>query len=346
MLATTEDPSTFAQAVVEEKWRKAMEIEMQAIKKNKTWELTELPQNAKMIGLKCVFKTKLNEHGEVDKYKACLVAKGYAQRQGIDYNEVFAPVARWDTIRMILSIATQKEWIVYQLDVKSAFLHGELKEDVYVEQPLGFIRHKVYKLKKTLYGLRQASREWYSKIEAYFIKEGFQKCDYEHTLFVKTEEGNKILIVSVYVDDLIFIGNDNMMIAKFKSSMKQEFDMTDLGKMKYFLGVEVIQKKEGIFITQKKYAQDLLEKFNLEDANAVKNPIVPGSKLSKKGEGAKVDATLYKQLIGSLMYITPTRPDLMYVVCLLSRYMADPSEQHMQAAKRVLRYIKRTTGLG
>lgn len=350
MFTSHEDPSSFEEAERDEKWRKAMDLEIEAIKKNETWQLTTLPKGAKKIGVKWVFRTKLNENGEVDKLKARLVAKGYAQQQGIDYNEVFAPVARWDTIRMVLALAAQKGWNVYQLDVKSAFLHGELTEDVYVEQPPGYVRkgeeEKVYKLKKALYGLKQAPRAWYSKIEAYFVKEGFERCDHEHTLFVKTGGGKRILIVSLYVDDLIFTGNDACMFESFKKSMKIEFDMTDLGKMKYFLGVEIQQNSEGIYLSQKKYACELLEKFGLQNCNSVKNPIVPGFKLSKKGEGARIDATAYKQLIGSLMYITVTRPDLMYVVCLLSRYMASPNELHMHAAKRVLRYLKGTVELG
>lgn len=163
---------------------------------------------------------------------------------------------------------------------------------------------------------------------------------------MKTEGGNKILIVSLYVDDLIFTGNDEEMLRKFKSSMKDEFEMTDLGRMKFFLGVEVMQDEDGIFIHQKKYAGEILERFNLQNGNDVKNPIVPGMKLSKEGDENRVDCTLYKQLIGSLMYITTTRPDLMFVVCLLSRYMSDPREEHMQAAKRVMRYIKGTLGFG
>ena len=210
---------------------------------------------------------------------------------------------------MVLALVAPKGWSVYQLDVKSAFLHGELKEDVYVEQPLGYIRkgeeEKVYKLNKALYGLKQAPCAWYSKIEAYFVNEGFERCDYEHTLFVKTEEGGKrFLIVSLYVDDLIFTGNDACMFESFKSSRKVEFDMMDLGKMKYFLGVEVLQTLEGIYLSQKKYAYELLEKFGLKNANSMKNPIVPDFKLSEEGEGARIDATVYKQLIGSLMYIT------------------------------------------
>ncbi|CAM8991569.1 unnamed protein product [Rhodiola kirilowii] len=350
MFTCLQDPTSYEEAEKDEKWRNAMLSEIQAIERNNTWHLTYLPAGAKKIGVKWIYKTKLNEKGEVDKYKARLVAKGYAQQHGIDYNEVFAPVARWDTIRMLLALAAQNGWVLYQLDVKSAFLHGELSEDVYVEQPQGFVQagkeDKVYKLSKALYGLKQAPRAWYNKIESHFLKEGFIRCEYEHTLFIKAEEGTKILIVSLYVDDLIFTGNDEQMFSKFKQSMKGEFDMTDLGQMKYFLGVEVSQRSDGIFISQRKYACDLLERFNLHNGNAVKNPMVPGSVLTKEGEGSKIDATLYKQLIGSLMYITVSRPDLMFAVSKLSRYMAMPSEQHMHAAKKVLRYLKGTTSLG
>ncbi|PRQ54239.1 putative RNA-directed DNA polymerase [Rosa chinensis] len=231
---------------------------------------------------------KLNENGDVDKHKARLVAKGYSQRHGIDYNEVFAPVARWDTIRTILALASFKGWCVFQLDVKSAFLHGELNETVYIDQPQGYVKqgeeHKVYRLRKALYGLKQAPRAWYSRIETYFIKEGFEKCHCEHTLFVKTEDGGNILIVSLYVYDLIFTSNNEDMFVKFKQSMMKEFAMTDLGKMKYFLGVEVIQNEQGIFINQKKYANEVLARFGMIDSNSVKNPIVPGCRLSRSGK--------------------------------------------------------------
>jgi hypothetical protein len=178
LYAAEEDPVKYDEAVKDIKWRKAMDAEIQAIEKNNTWELVALPKGMKKIGVKWVFKTKLNEKGEVDKHKARLVVKGYAQRQGIDYNEVFSPVARWDTIRMLLSLAALRGWEVFQLDVKSAFLHGELKEVVYIEQPEGYIRkgeeQKVYQLKKTLYGLKQAPRAWYSRLEDYFAGEGFE----------------------------------------------------------------------------------------------------------------------------------------------------------------------------
>ena len=240
-------------------------------------------------------------------------------------------------------------WDIYQLDVKSAFLHGELKENVYIEQPKGFVKKgeegKVLKLKKALYGLKQAPRAWYSRIKAYFLESGFEKCPSEHTLFTKTEEG-KALVVSIYVDDLIFTGNDEKLIKEFKVSMKNEFNMTDLGKMKFFLGVEVVQNSKGIYMGQRKYALEILQRFGMEHSNPTKSPIVPGCKLTKDEGGAKVDPTKYKQMIGCLMYLTVSRPDLMYVMGLVSRYMEKPTELHMMTVKRVLRYLRGTTELG
>lgn len=292
----------------------------------------------------------MNELGEVSKYKARLVAKGYSQEHGIDYTEVYAPVARMDTIRTILATAARKAWNIYQLDVKSAFLHGVLVEDVYIQQPKGYVidgeEEKVYKLHKALYGLKQASRAWFSRIEEYFVKEGFKKSQNEETLFIKTNKHGNILIVSVYVDDLIYTGDDLSMMIEFKQSMQREFDMTDLGKMRYFLGIGVLQTPHGIHISQGKYVFEVLKRFNMENCNAVYNPMVPGSKLEMDDGGERVDETFYKQIIGSLMYITTTRPDLQFAVSLLSRYMAKPTQLHLQAAKRVLRYLRGTMDFG
>jgi len=253
MFITSPDPDCFEEAEQQEVWRSVMEKEIASIEENNTWELVDMSEGVKVIGVKWVFKPKLNENGEVDKFKARLVAKGYHQKEGIHFHEVFAPVARWDTIRVILGIAVEKGWNVFQLDVKSAFLHGELMEEVFVEQPKGFEvtykSDKVYKLRKALYGLKQAPRAWYSRIEGFFLQNGFEKCYCEHTLFVKKEE-ERCLIVSLYVDDLIYTRNSTEMFEEFKSSMMNEFSMTDLGKMRYFLGVEVVQDKKVIFITQ------------------------------------------------------------------------------------------------
>lgn len=349
-VGTNLDPDNFKEVVKSEHCKKAMEVEIKSIEKKYTWFLTDLPKGAMQIEVKWVFKMKLNEHGEVEKFKAHLVAKGYVQRYGIDYVEVFAPVARMDNVRIILALAAQKEWKVYQLDVKYAFLHGELMEDVYVGQPIDFVKkgepHKVYKIRKALYGLEQAPRAWFSCIEAYFLKEGFEKCSSEQTLFVKTSIQGKLLIVSLYVDDLIYTGNDESMMGEFKKSMMKEFDMSDLGKMMYFLGIEVQQLENGIFISQKKYARDILKRFQMEECNAVLNPIIPGFKISKDENEVKVESTFYKQLVGSLIYLTSTRSDLMYAVSLISRYMSQPTKLHLMTAKRVLRYVKGTISFG
>ncbi|CAL9028826.1 unnamed protein product [Prunus brigantina] len=349
-LLVDSDPITYTEAVKEEKWREAMDNEIMSIEKNQTWELTDLPKGKKTIGVKWVFRTKLNEKGEVDKHKARLVAKGYKQKHGIDYKEVFAPVARHDTIRLVISLAAQNSWLIYQLDVKSAFLHGNLQEEVYIDQPPGYERkgekEKVFKLKKALYGLKQAPRAWYSRIDAHFAKLGFHKCPFEHTLYVKTEEEGKILMVCLYVDDLIFTGSDAKMFDEFKKSMMMEFEMTDLGLMHYFLGLEVIQSTAGNFICQKKYAQDILNRFQMDDCKPFGTPAEYGLKLCKDKGGKEVDSTFYKQIIGSLMYLTYTRPDIMYAVSLVSRYMEKPTEMHLNAAKRILRYVKGTIDYG
>ena len=193
---------------------------------------------------------------------------------------------------------------------------------------------------------KQAPRAWYSRIEAFFLKIGFKKCPFEQTLFIQIREGGKILIVCLYVDDLIFTGNNEDMFLEFKNSMMKEFDMTDLGRMSYFLGIEVAQTSNGIFICQKKYVQDVLKRFQMEGCNHVYNPIVPGCHLTKDVEGERIDSTLYKQIIGSLMYLSATRPDIMYVTSLLSRFMEEPTMLHFQAAKRVLRYLKGTSNFG
>ena len=344
------DPTTFKEAVKEQKWLKAMDEEIAAIEKNNTWELTELPMGQRTIGVKWVYKTKLKENGEIDKYKARLVAKGYKQEFGVDYKEVFAPVSRLETIRLIIALAAQNSWHVFQLDVKSAFLHGELQEEVFIEQPPGYVKlgseHKVYKLKKDLYGLKQAPRAWYSHIDAYFLKEGFRKCPYEHTLYTKIGDDGKMLMVCLYVDDLIYTGNDRVMFEKFKESMMLEFDMTDLGLLHYFLGLEVIQSDAGNFICQKKYVEEILERFQMKNCNSVTTPIEKGLKLVKDPAGRIVDSTLYKQIVGSLMYLTATRPDIMHAVSSISRYMERPREDHLLAAKKILRYLRGTAEFG
>nr|GEW52510.1 putative RNA-directed DNA polymerase [Tanacetum cinerariifolium] len=246
-------------------------------------------------------------------------------------------------IKSIFALAAQRGMKVHQLDVKSAFLYGELEEVVFVEQPQGYVvqgnEGKVYRLRKALYGLKQEPRAWYGRIESYFLKEGFEKCPYEPTLFVKSFKKDVFLIVSIYVDDLIITWNTLDLIEQFKVSMKSEFEMSDMGEM-------LIQSEAGIHINQQKYAREILERFNMEDCNSVKSPMVPGCKLVKDDLSGFVDATMYKQMVGCIMYLAATRPDVMFVVGQLCRYMETPTEQHMAAMKKVLRYIQGTKELG
>lgn len=225
------------------------------IDKNQTWELVERPEHRKVIGVKWVFRTKLNADGSINKHKARLVVKGYAQIFGVDFFDTFAPVARQDTIRMLLAIAAQKRWKICQLDVKSAFLNGFLEEEIYVEKPKGFLvkghKDKVYLLKKALYGLKQAPRAWYSRIDEYLSKLGFVKSLSESTLYINGDQAN-FIVISLYVDDLLVTSSNVELIQQFKDDMMQVFEMTDLGEMSYFLGMQVKQNEGDIFISQRK----------------------------------------------------------------------------------------------
>lgn len=298
-----------------------MDEEIKAIVKNDTWELTTLPKGHKAIGVKWVYKTKRNAKGEIERHKARLVAKGYSQKAGIDYDEVFAHVARLETIRLIISLAAQNKWKIFQMDVKSAFLNGFLEEEVYIEQQLGYVvkghEEKVLRLKKALYGLKQAPRAWNNRIDKYFQEKGFTKCQYEHALYVKEKDGD-ILIVCLYVDDIIFTGSNPSLFEEFKRVMIKEFEMTDIGLMACYLGIEVKQNEEGIVISQESYANEILKKFKMNDCKPISTPVECGVKLSKHDEGEDIDPTFFKILVGSLRYLTCTRPDILYVVGLVS----------------------------
>jgi hypothetical protein len=344
----TQDPIYFEDVIKEQHWINEMNEEIESIKKNDTWDLVDLPKEKECIGVKWVYKTKYKANGEVEKYKARLVAKVFAQEYGVDYNEKFALVARLDTIRMVLAIAAQHNWKVYQMDVKSFFLNGYLEEEVYVKKPPRYEvkgqEVKVYRLKKELYGLKKAPRAWYSSINSYTIKNEFIRSTSEPTLYTKVNEQGQILIVCIYVDDLIYTGN--LSIDMFKSTMKKEFEMTDLGLMNYFLGIEVTQNDKGIFICQSKYAKDVLKRFRMINCNPVSTPVEVGTKLSREQNEMDFDSTIFRKLVGSLMYLTATRSNIMYGVSLISRSMDRPKNSHWQVGKRLLRYIAGTMNHG
>lgn len=296
-----------------------------------------------------MYRTKLNADGSINKYKARLVVKGYAQICGVDYSDTFAPVARLDTIRLILVVVAQKNWRVYQLDVKSAFLNGFLQEEIYVEQPEGFVKKgeedKVYLLKKALYGLKQAPRAWYNRIDEHLKSLGFGKSLSDSTLYVKHNEAD-ILIISLYVDDLLVTGSNTSLVEKFKQETMEAFEMTDLDVMTFFLGMEIKQDEHEVFICQKKYAKQILKKFKLEECKVMSTPMNQKEKLCKEDGTDKIDQVYFRSLIGCLMYLTATRPDILNALSILSRFMHCASELHLKAAKRVIRYVKGTYDFG
>jgi hypothetical protein len=230
---------------MEKCWRDAMKAELEAIHENDTWTFSDLPKGYRAIGLKWVFKVKRDPAGNILKHKARLVAKGYAQRQGIDYDEVFAPVARMESVRVLIALAAQGGWELHHMDVKSAFLNGDLSEHVFVHQPLGFVDEKregqVLKLKKALYGLKQAPRAWNAILDQELVSLGFKRSSLEHAVY-RRGSTNSLLLVGVYVDDLITCGPSNAEIANFKQQMMDSFKMTDLGLLSYYLGIEVKQR--------------------------------------------------------------------------------------------------------
>ncbi|WVZ58506.1 hypothetical protein U9M48_008777 [Paspalum notatum var. saurae] len=343
-MASAEELRSLGEAKVDARWRHAMEEEME----NKTWELVDPLAGCKLIGLKWVYKVKKNERGDVVKHKARLVAKGFVQREGIDFEEVFAPVARMDSVRL-LALAATRDWNVHHLDMKSAFLNGELTEVVYVKQPPGFTvageEDKVLRLRKALYGLRQAPRAWNIKLDSTLATPGFKRCASEHALYTRhSKEG--LLIVGVYVDDLIVTGSQQQQIDSFKKEMAGKFKMSDLGLLSYYLGIEVRQGKEAIELCQSAYALKLLERAGLKGCNAAQVPMLEKPKLSKYGTDEKVDGTLYRSLIGGLRYLTHTQPDISFAVGYVSRFMEDPHKDHVAAVKHLLRYIAGSCELG
>ena len=231
------------------KWKEAMLEEMKAFEKNKTWELVDLPPGKQPVGCKWVFTIKHTPEGKVDRYKARLVAKGYTQTYGIDYDETFAPVAKMNSIRMLISCAVNLDWEIYQMDVKNAFLHGDLYE-VYMHIPPGFETNQTYgkvlRLHRSLYGLKQSPRAWFDRFRQSMLKQGYYQGNADHTLFYK-HDANKVAIILVYVDDIVITGNDLTEICSLKKYLAQEFEVKDLGQLRYFLGIEISRGPKGIF---------------------------------------------------------------------------------------------------
>ncbi|CAM8989719.1 unnamed protein product [Rhodiola kirilowii] len=261
------EPSSYTQACKLTEWQQAMQAEIDALQLNDTWEVTDLPQGKHAIGCKWVYKIKRHSDGSIERYKARLVAKGFTQEEGLDYHETFALVVKMTTIRTALTLASAKHWPLYQLDVNNAFLHGTLDEEVYMMLPPGHLQNlksqgKVCRLKKSLYGLKQASRQWFSKFSDALISFGFKQSLHDYSLFTYEADGT-FLILLVYVDDVVITGTCTAMIHKVKQFIHDAFKIKDLGLLKYFLGIEVARSDDGVFINQRKYALDLLNDVGL-----------------------------------------------------------------------------------
>ncbi|GJX78099.1 putative ribonuclease H-like domain-containing protein [Tanacetum coccineum] len=302
------------------RWIEAMHEELLQFKLQEVWTLVDLPNGKRAIGSKWVFKNKKDERGIVIRNKARLVAQRYTQEQRIDYDEVFSPVAKIEAIRLFLAYASFKDFVVYQMDAKSAFLYGKIKEEVYVCQPSGFedsdFPDRVYKVKKTLYRLHQAL------------------------------ELGDILLVQVYVDDIIFGSTKKELCIAFEKLMHEKFQMGYMGELTFFLGLQVRQKKDGIFISQDKYVSEILKKFRFTKVKTASTPMETQKPLLKDEDGEEVDVHMYRSMIGSLMYLTSSRPDIMFAVCACARYQVNLNVSHLHAVKRIFRYLKGQPKLG
>ncbi|WVZ90035.1 LOW QUALITY PROTEIN: hypothetical protein U9M48_036368 [Paspalum notatum var. saurae] len=315
--------------------------------RNHVWDLVEPPPNCRPIGTKWVFKNKRGEDGMVVRNKARL--PGVLSKEGIDYEETFAPEARLEAIRILLAFAASKGFKLHQMDVKFAFLNGFIEEEVYVRQPPCFesarFPDRVYKLRKALYGLKQAPRAWYARLKSFLLKSGFVMGSVNKTLFMLSRGGDTS-IVRIYVDDIIFGGSSHALVSSFAEQMSREFEMSHMGELQFFLGLQIKQGPEGTFVHQDKYTRDILNKFEMGDSKPMTTPMSTNTALDADEDGAAVDQKEFRRMIGSLLYLTTTRPDIQFAVCLCARYQASPRTSHRQAGKRIFRYLKFTPELG
>ncbi|KAJ9547168.1 hypothetical protein OSB04_019711 [Centaurea solstitialis] len=349
-LSDTEPTRVSDKSIIDKSlWVTAMQEELNQFFALKVWRLVKRPTDKSIIDTKWLVKNKKDEHGIIVRNKARLVAKEYRQQEGIDYDQTFAPVARLEAIRMFLAYAAYKDFTVFQMDVKTAFLYGHLKEEVYVTQPEGFVDPDhpdyVYVLDKALYGLKQAPRAWYEELSKYLLSKGFKKGSVDSTLFIM-KEGDHIVVIQVYVDDIIFGSTSKELCKKFETIMTQEFKMSMMGEINFFLGLQVKQFSDGIFINQSKYIFDLLKKYDMSTCNSIGTPMATGNKIGPDHEGKDVDLRTYRGMVGSLMYLTASRPDIMFATCVCARYQAKPKESHLAAVKRIFRYLKGTPYYG
>ena len=335
-------------------WKNACDDEIASLEKNATWELADLPNGKSAVGCKWVMKKKRGADGEVNRYKARLVAQGFTQKKGIDYREVFSPVVRYSSIRTLLAVANQYDMEIHQMDVMAAYLNGILSEEIYMKQPPGYVnpRHpnKVCRLRKSLYGLKQSARCWNETFDNYLKSEGYKSCPTDFCVYLKTVGENIIILIALFVDDTVICCNDVAVLTREKQKLSQRYEMQDQGEIHYFLGMSVKRNRaiRSLTIDQSLYIEKVLKRFGMMDCNPISTPLENGRKFEKVSEGeSPVNLTEYQAAIGSLIYAAiSTRPDISVSVGLLSQFMTNPSREHWNGVKRIFRYLKGTLNFG
>nr|GEW42722.1 retrovirus-related Pol polyprotein from transposon TNT 1-94 [Tanacetum cinerariifolium] len=356
LLTEEGEPSTFQEALNNSDasfWKEATQEEIEALHKNKTWELVPLPGGRKPIGNKWVYKIKRNGDDQVERYHARLVVKGYAQKEGIDFNEIFSPVVRMTTVQVVLAMCATYDLHLEQLDVKTAFLHGNLDEEIYMLQPEGFEQkgkeNLVCRLNKSLYGLKQVPRCWYKRFDSFIIGIGYNRLHADPFAYFKRFGNNDFVILLLYVDDMLVAGPNKDRISKLKAQLAREFEMKDLGPANKILGMQIHQDRVSrkIWLSQKSYVKKILQRFNMQDCKPISTSFPSNVKLSSKmshsseEERMEMSRVPYASAVGSLMFaMICTRLDIAHAVGVVSRYMAEPGREHWEAVKRILRYIK------
>ncbi|GKB95858.1 putative RNA-directed DNA polymerase [Tanacetum coccineum] len=346
---TITEPTSFTVANNSPEWRQAMKEEYDALMKNGTWSLVPRASTTNVVDGKWVYRLKRDKNGAIIRYKARFVAKGCRQQPGIDFHETFSPVVKSTTIRAVLSLAVTNDWPLRQLDIQNAFLHGNLKEQVYMKQPPGFIDpqrpNHVCLLHKSLYGLKQAPRAWFERLSKALFDLGFKGSKTDPSLFIYSR-GDTLLYILVYVDDIIVTGNNKGTIDNIICQLGSAFALKDLGPLNYFLGIEIVPHVSGILLSQKKYILELLQSAGLSNCNPVSSPMVTSSSLSLDDSTAFSNPVKYRQVVGSLQYVTLSRPDIAFAVNKVCQYMHAPTENHWSAVKRILRYLHGTVEHG
>ncbi|PKU86178.1 Retrovirus-related Pol polyprotein from transposon TNT 1-94 [Dendrobium catenatum] len=343
------DPTCYSQAVKSSAWRQAMSAEFEALQHQGTWQLVPPHPSQNVLSCKWIYKSKLNSDGSIARHKARLVARGCHQQYGLDYEDTFSPVAKLPTIRIFLKVAVTHHWQILQLDVSNAFLHGRLHDTVFMTQPQGFVDPSfpdhVCLLKKAIYGLKQSPRKWFETFSTYLLNFGFTHSTADPSLLLYCRNSIHIYIL-VYVDDILLTGNHNPTIEKLLLGLSTEFHMKNLGQVSYFLGIQILHTSDGLHLSQSSYARDLLTRAGMTECKPISSPI-PTKVLSSSAHLlVPADAEQFRHLVGSLQYLTITRPDISFTVNKLCQHMHQPLEDDFKLLKRLLRYIKGTIFFG